>query len=37
MYKLKRKLFWFLWGKPLLNELKYRSFFNEVWEKENIR
>jgi len=33
-YWLKLKLFFYFYGKPLINNLRYTRFFDEVFEKE---
>ena len=35
MYKLKRFLFWAIWG-TWFNDLKYSKFFDECWDREDI-
>ena len=35
-YKTKAKLFWWLYGKPIIHNLRYSKFFNECWNKEGL-
>lgn len=36
MYKLKLKLFWFLWYRKIefIHDLCYGKFFNDIWKNE---
>jgi hypothetical protein len=34
LYAIKLKLFFFFRGKPLLDGLRNKKFFDEVWDKE---